>query len=120
MKHLVPRKLTAALLFLILPIVASAAPRGWGKSGTATTTNATLTAPFAPTDMCISNDGTADLIFDFTDGVATTADNSTNMTIKQGESFCQEFSEQKAVYSTFTIGVITASGTAAYRIQAWR
>lgn len=117
------RKLNLGLLIclLVAPLTFGFA-RAYGKSGTATTTNATVTFTFNPVSLTACNDNTAGnpaLYIDFTDGVATTADGSTNLIILAAE--CHTFTfEDKNVLNEFTVGVITASGTAAYRLHGVR
>lgn len=110
---------TILLLALILsPVISFAAPRAYYNSGTATTSNATVTFTFNPASFCIANDeasgGTA-LWFDVTDGVAAATANGTNIKVLAGETFCLSFLDPN-VTNTFTVGVITASSTAAYRM----
>lgn len=112
--------LNATLILIILPILAFAVPRAWGKVGTATNSNATLTCPFNPHTLTVCNNeasgGTAFFI-DFTDGVAATTDNSTNIKIDAATCQSWTFLDQN-ISNTFTIGIITAASTAAYNINA--
>jgi hypothetical protein len=112
-----------ALLFIALPVY-SAGPRTWGKSGTATDTNAILSVKdsagttFTPTSMCFTNiSTTTDYFIDYTDGVATTTDDSSNVKVIASTTTCFAF-QQKNVVGPFTIGIITASGTAGYNAFA--
>lgn len=115
------RRLLAILLFVSIPINLFAGPRSYGKSGTATTTNATVTLPFHPVLVCVANDSTSIAIkIDYRDGIATLADESTNQTINAGETYCWTFVPNISPSNTFAIGLITASSTAAYRINASR
>ena len=113
-------RLLLTLVFLLQSVSSFAAPRMWGKRGTATTSNATLTVggstPFQPAFVCVWNDGAAELIFNFS-GTATTTDNVSNLTLKSTEAACYNFNYE-GVVGTFQIGVITASSTALYRIHA--
>jgi hypothetical protein len=104
--------------------VFSSGPRTWGKSGTATNTNAQLSVKdsagttFSPTAMCFTNSSTTiDFFIDYTDGVATTTDDSSNVKILAGTTTCFSF-QQKNVIGPFLIGIITASSTAAYNAFA--
>lgn len=109
------------LLASAFPVYASTA-RAWGKVGTATTTNATLTCTFNPKTLAVCNTETAGgtaFFIDFTDGIATTDDNSTNIKILANTCHTWTFSDPN-VLNEFTIGVITASSTAAYTMEAVR
>lgn len=115
------KKLILLVLLLALPVYA-AGPRSWGKTGTATTTNATLTVggatPFGPTSLCIDNlDTTDDIYVDWSDGVATTTDNSTNIKIIHATGKCFNFSNPN-VLNSFTIGILASANTPAYNIVA--
>jgi len=96
--------------------------RAYRKSGTATTTNATVVFSFNPRTFTACNDETAggsSLYIDPTDGVAATTDDSTNLIIKAAE--CHTFQlDDPSVLNEFEVGVITSAGTAAYRLQAIR
>jgi hypothetical protein len=105
------------LLSLALVINVEAIHRPWGKSGTATTTNATLTAPNNLSSICVTNTGTTNNLFiDYSDGVATTADDSTNHLISPGATLCLGW-DDKNVTNDFTIGVITSASTTTYNIN---
>lgn len=105
------------LVFLFLGGEAFSAHRAWGKSGTATTTNATLTAPFNPSSICVSNTGTTNnLYFDYTDGVAVAADDSTNHLVPPGVTICLGWNDPNVV-NDFTVGVITSASTTTYNIN---
>lgn len=106
------------LSLIILPLTSFAAPRAYFKTGTASSTNATVTFTFNPASFCVANDETAGgtaLWFDITDGIAVAADNSTNIKVLAGETVCASLLD-KNVTNAFTVGVITASSTASYRI----
>lgn len=117
------RSILSAILFLSLAFSTNAAgPRSWNKSGTATTSNATLTVggstPFGPAAVCVSNTGdTNSLYFDWTDGVATTTDNSTNQVVPPSMTICYS-NLSKNVVNVMQIGVITASSTTTYVFNA--
>lgn len=105
-------------LILLLAIPGVASPRVYGKSGTATTTNATITVPFNPGAVCVLDDSSSiDLYINFT-GVATTADGVGNFIVKNSDGAHCYSLNPKNVSETFTIGIITSSSTAAYRIEA--
>lgn len=112
-------QITALFLILALfPFLSYAAPRAYFKTGTASSTNATVTFTFNPASFCVANDETAGgtaLWFDITDGIAVAADNSTNIKVLAGETVCASLLD-KNVTNAFTVGVITASSTASYRI----
>lgn len=111
-------------LFLILANHAyaqAAGPRTYGKKGTATTTNATITVPFHPVMICLRNDdATNGLYVDWTDGVAVAADALTNIYLAPGEGNCYTFRNTVSPNRTFEVGVITASATAAYHFNCSR
>lgn len=116
-----------SLLCLVLIVafphfsVESAGPQVWGKKGTATTTNAVLTPAFYPTRLCIKNeDATNGIYIDWSDGVATTADNSTNLYIQPGTLYCYEFNERSPSNREITIGIISVAATPAYHIHSYR
>lgn len=113
-----------ALTLLLLAVTAEAAgPRIWGKSGTASTSNTTVTVgsastPFYPMRLCFSNlDATNNIFFDWTDGVAATTDDSTNLLVSPGEKVCLETYNQN-VTNVMTIGIIASAATPAYVIKA--
>lgn len=107
-------------LILISSLLYAAPPLTWNKSGTATTSNATITAPFNPISVCIKNTGgTNNLWVDWTDGVATTDDDSTNVLFGPGIEYCFDFISQN-VNDTFTIGVISSASTTTYKVLALR
>lgn len=103
------------ILILLANTVEAAGPRVWGKSGTATDTNATLTvggtSSFGPTSLCFENTGATNNIFiDWSDGIATTTDNSTNIKIPPSKGYCFNF-ENDNVMNIFTFGIITSAAT---------
>lgn len=109
-------------VFLILLNVTNifAAPRAYGRFGTLTVANLTVTVPFNPTTLCVNNDDAAILIYvDFTDGVAAIVSDSTNIQINGTERKCWTFAD-KNVNNVFTVGLIAASGTPAYHLDAVR
>lgn len=110
------------LVTLLSASVASTAPpRAFGKKGTATTTNATVTFAFHPVRLCVRNDdATNGLYIDWTDGVATTGDESTNLYLPPATLECYEFSDRKSPNETFTVGTLAAAATTAYHINAYR
>ncbi len=115
------KKLIQIGLFLLLANEVSAGPQSYGKKGTATTTNATVSLPFHPIMFCIRNDdATNGLYFDWFDGVATTADASSNLYLAPGEGQCYTFLSSIGNNNTFDVGVITAAATAAYHFNATR
>jgi hypothetical protein len=119
------RKKVGFLAFMLLLVasisaisVYAAGPRSWGKWGTATTSNATITVggstTFGPANVCVYNSGdTNDLYMDWTDGVATTDDNSTNIRVCAGCSYCADF-EALGTNNQVQIGLITSSSTTTY------
>lgn len=110
-----------ALLLLPAPFSFADGTQSYGKKGTATTTNATVAVPFFPIMFCIRNDdATNGLYFDWFDGVATTADASTNLYLAPGEGNCYSFMNSINPNRIFNIGVITAAATAAYHFNASR
>lgn len=99
----------------------SAGPILWGKKGTAAVTNATLTPPFFPTTLCIKNeDATNGIYIDWSDGVASTVDNSTNLYIQPGQLYCYEFNQRSSPSRDIQIGIIAVAATPAYHIHAYR
>lgn len=92
------------------------------KAGTASNVNATVTFTFNPRTFTVCNDeasgGTA-LWIDFTDGVAVASDDSTNIRILAAECHSWTF-DSNNVLDSFTVGVITAAATAAYRMEGAR
>lgn len=115
--------LWTVLLFIAINSYA-AGPRTWGKSGTATNVNATLSVKdssgttFTPTAMCFTNTDTAvDYFIDYTDGVATTTDDSSNIKVIHGTTSCFSFNQPNPT-GPFTIGIITAASTAGYNAFA--
>lgn len=115
------RKLVGALsVLLLLTSSVAAAPRYKEKRGTATTTNTAWTSTFNPRYVTVCNDGpTNTLYFDVTDGVATTADDSTNGSLLPTECETLTLSDPN-VNNTFAVGVITSASTTLYRIKVWR
>lgn len=112
-----------SILFLLADYGFSAGPRTWGKSGTAGAANSTVTVggttTFGPLSVCIVNtDTTDDLFADWTDGIATTDDNSTNMLIKAGATYCADFKDL-GTRNVVEIGLIRAAAAdATYNIIA--
>lgn len=109
------------LLVSLASQIQAAGPRSWSDKGTATTTNSQKTvggsSVFGPAAVCIKNAGSVDLYFDWTDGVATATDGSTNLVVPAGDTLC--FSNlSKNVLNTMVIGFITGSSTADYTINA--
>lgn len=112
--------LAALSIFLALPVEA-AGPRAYGKRGTATGANATITLPFHPIMICIRNDDAANgLYFDWTDGVASAVDESSNLYLTPGESNCFSFIANKSPFESFTIGVLSTAASTVYHINASR
>ena len=115
------RKALVLFLILLAGEASAAGPRAYGKKGSATTTNATVTLPFHPIMICIRNDdATNGLYVDWSDGVATAADESTNLYFAPGEANCYSFNPNKAPFETFAVGVLASAATAAYHINASR
>jgi len=105
---------------VLAPSFLYAAPRTYGKSGTATNVNTQVTVTFNPSALAVCNDSSSISLFvDASDGVAATTDNSTNWKIAPGECHTWTF-EDKNVNNTFLVGLITASSTADYRLEAVR
>jgi len=114
----IKRLLAVFVILTAFVSIGETAHRAWGKTGTATTTNATLTAPFNPAAICVSNTGaTNNLFFDYVDGVATTADDSNNILVTPGATICHGWSDPN-VSNTFTIGLIASAATTTYAINA--
>lgn len=119
------KRVLAGVVLILFPTLAYAiGPRTWGKSGTATTTNAVLTVKdaagtsFGPASLCISNlSTTVDFFVDWTDGVAATTDDASNVKVIAGKTYCASFANPN-VMNVMTIGIITASSTAAYNMFA--
>jgi hypothetical protein len=111
------------LIFCSISFISEAAgPRSWGKSGTAAITNAVLTvggaAPFYPASLCIENRDATDSIFiDWTDSIAATVDNTTNLKILPGKNVCFEFHNPN-INNLMEIGIIASANTPAYNIIA--
>lgn len=116
------KKILAILLaVLIFTPSAESAPRTHGVTGTATTTNSSVTFPFHPTQVCIINrSATEPLYYDWTDGVATTASGSSNHYVAISSQQCWEFSPNTSPTDTFSVGLITAATTALYAINGTR
>lgn len=111
-------KRALVIFFIFLAGTSQAAHRPWGKSGTATTTNATLTCPFNPSSLCVSNTGgTNNLYFNYDTGVATTADNVGNHLVPPNATICLGWNDPN-VTNEFLIGVITNAATTTYNINA--
>lgn len=110
------------MLVLVFWIPAEAdGPRTFGKKGTATTTNATITAPFHPVMICVRNDdATNGLYVDWTDGVATTGDESTNLYLAPGEGNCYTFVSNISPNRSFNVGVLAAAATTAFHFNMSR
>jgi hypothetical protein len=114
-------------LTLLASLIASqtfaAGPRAWGKSGTATVSNQTLTvgsaaSPFGPTLICVENlSDTINIFIDWTDGVASTVDDSTNIKLLPLKSYCFSL-DNPDVTNLVQIGIIAASATPAYNAFA--
>lgn len=109
---------------ILVPVVEAAGPRSWGKWGTATTSNAVLTvggssSPFGPANVCVYNSGaTNPLYFDWTDGIATIDDDSTNIRVDAGVAVCVDFHNEN-VSNVVEVGIITASSTTSYVVSAF-
>lgn len=105
------------VFFVLLLGTAQAAHKAYGKSGTATTTNAVITFPFNPSSICVSNTGTTNnLYFDYTDGIAVAADDSTNHLVPPGATLCLAWNDPNVV-NEFLVGVITSASTTTYNIN---
>lgn len=108
-----------AFLLTLSPVSIYAFPRSNNHSGTATTTASAYTATFNPSAWCVSNDSTSvDLFVNFVT-TATTANDSSNVTIKANSTKCWRSADVN-VLNTLTLSVITASSTAAYRMEFFR
>lgn len=110
------------ILFFLASLIYAAGPRVWGKSGTATTTNATVTVGgtsiFYPASLCVENTGaTNNLFIDWSDGVATATDNSTNILIGPGKSYCFNF-DNPNVLNQMDIGLLAGAATTTYNLFA--
>ena len=115
----------AVLVWLSLITSASAGPRTWGKSGSATSTSTQLTCQddnsvnFNPASICVKNTGaTNDLIVNWQNAspVASAADNKGNLIIKPGDTMCMTQGNPN-VLNTFIVAVFSTAGTT-YNIQA--
>lgn len=114
------KRIAVSLLILLNASFLFAAPRAYGSFGTLTVANLTVTVPFNPSYLCVNNDDAAILIYvDFTDGVAAIVNSSTNIQINGTEKKCWTF-QDKNVNNVFTVGLIAASGTPAYHLDAVR
>ncbi len=86
----------------------------------ADTSNNQVTIPFSAHSLVICNDDDADNIYaDFSDGVATTTNDSTNVVIKPSECKSYTLGGRNAT-DTIIVGLITSSGAAHFRIDAVR
>ncbi len=110
----------AFLLFTLPSVQANQTPRAYGNWGALSGSNLQVTVPFNPLSVVICNDDTSIVIYaDITDGVATTSANSTNIRINAEECHSIPLHDQSA-YNTFIVGIIAASGTPQYRLEATR
>lgn len=115
------KKVVGLFLALALAISAEASVRrSYGKSGTASNVNATVTYTFNPLNFWVCNlSTTVDFYVDYTDGVAVAADNSTNLIVSAGTCISESW-QDNSVTQTFTVGIITAASTAAYNMGGSR
>lgn len=116
------RRLSWGVALLLLGAqVQAAGPRAWGKSGTATTTNATVTVgaatPFYPASLCVKNTGSQILYINWVTGVAAAVDDDTNLLIEPAAGYCFNFANPN-VMNIMTIGLLSASATTTYNIIA--
>ena len=109
-------------VLLITSSLFAASPRTWHKSGTATTTAASITvggsSTFGPASICVRNtDATNNLVFALNQ-TAVAADNSEGilLTIASPEK-CISFSNQN-VSNAMTISVVAVADTATYVANA--
>lgn len=120
-------KTTAKVLTFILCFMALAetsfaiGPRAFGKKGSATTTSAAITVPFHPVIFCIRNDdATNGLYYDWSDGVASTVDESTNLYLPPGVGKCFTFLPNVSPMKSFVVGIRSSAATAEYHFDAMR
>ena len=110
------------LSLLLLAGTASAGPKVWNKTGTATVTSVTLTVgstatPFGPASICVKNTGaTNNLFFNLTPPAVAT-DNSLNFIVEPGLEYCIAFASQNVV-NIMEIAVITPANTTTYSVKA--
>lgn len=104
-----------------LPVVhANQTARAYGNWGALSGTNLAITVPFNPLNIAVCNDDAAIVIYvDITDGIATTSANSTNIRINAGECHSIPLHDQ-SVSNDMVVGIIAASGTPQYRLEATR
>lgn len=115
------RLLLTLLLIITTAVSSSSAPRIYGFKALATTTNQVVTFPWHPTSICVKNDGaTNGIYYDWSDGVATSTNNSTNHYLSPGETNCYTFALSTSPFSDFTVGVIAAAATSDFHINAAR
>jgi hypothetical protein len=73
---------------------------------------------FSPACLTFSNlSTTVDFFIDYTDGVATTTDDSSNIKVVAGTTWSMCWNNTNVI-GPFTIGIITASSTAGYNASA--
>lgn len=116
------KRLIVLWVFVLVSSVSAAfaSVHQYQKKNTATTSNQTVTFTFNPAVWCINNsDASTNLWYDATDGVAAATDNSTNIELEFGSTHCY-YNRSNNVLNIPTIGVITASGTATYKIWGYR
>lgn len=114
------KRLLSLILFLLVSAEVFAAPRAFGSFGLLSVSNLSITVPFNPSYLCVNNDDAAILIYvDFTDGVAAITSGATNIQVNGTEKKCWTF-QDKNVLNTFVVGIIAASGTPAYHLDAIR
>lgn len=108
------------ILLFTVKVYANQTARAYGNWGALSGSNLAVTVPFNPLNVAICNDDTSIVIYaDITDGVATTSADSTNIKILPGECHSIPLHDQN-VTNTFIVGIIAASGTPQYRLEATR
>lgn len=114
------KRLWLVLGLFLIPNILTPAPRAFGKFGTLSTSNLSVTVPFNPSYLCVNNDDAAILIYvNFATGVASTSSDVSNIQVNGTEKKCWTF-QDKNVNNTFIVGLISASGTPAYHLDAVR
>jgi phosphoheptose isomerase len=113
--------LSPFLLLLGHNDVKAAFPRAYGNYGAASTSNTAIALPFNPAHLCIANDDAAIVIYvNFVTGVGVNLSGVSNIAIKGASEKCWEFRQANNANDLVTVGILAASGTPAYRLEATR
>lgn len=114
------KRLGLVLAIFLIPSILTPAPRAFGKFGTLTVSNLSVTLPFNPSYLCVNNDDAAILIYvNFATGTAAIVSDASNIQVNGTEKKCWTF-QDKNVNNVFIVGLIAASGTPAYHLDAVR